>query len=85
MIPPDTVTATDIDHHPTSLEEGLEELKAIADYTRVSPKLDQLPVLVKRTLFLKAHIEAGILAIEHDIQGLTDASHTGEEPRDTTA
>jgi hypothetical protein len=35
------------------------------------PKLDQLPLLVKRTVFLKSHLDTGILAIEQEVQTIS--------------
>lgn len=72
MIDPTNLTPALVEQTPTSLEEGLEELKAIADHTRVNPSLDHLPTLIKRTLFLKKHLESGLLAIEQDLHTLTD-------------
>lgn len=72
MIAPESLTPDLIEHVPTSLEEGLDELKAIADHTRVNPSLDHLPTLIKRTLFLKKHLENGLLEIEQDLHTLTD-------------
>ena len=71
MITPASLTLTVVEQAPSTLEDGLEELKAIADHTKSGATLDQLPLLVKRTLFLKAHLESGILAIEQDIERLT--------------
>lgn len=71
MITPTSLTLSVVDQPPSTLEDGLEELKAIADHTKSGATLDQLPLLVKRTLFLKAHLESGILAIEQDIERLT--------------
>ena len=72
MISPATLTPDLIEHIPSTLEEGLDELRAIADHTRVNPSLDHLPTLIKRTLFLKTHLENGLLAIEKDLRTLTD-------------
>ncbi|MEQ1795069.1 MAG: hypothetical protein ABL970_12865 [Nitrospira sp.] len=71
MISPTALTLTLVEQAPSTLEDGLEELKAIADHTKSGATLDQLPLLVKRTLFLKTHLESGILAIEQDIERLT--------------
>lgn len=71
MITPDTLTPDLITALPASLEDGLEELKAIADHTRNNPSLDQLPTLIKRTIILKDTLERGLLAIEDDLRTLT--------------
>lgn len=84
MITPTSLTLTVVDQPPSTLEDGLEELKAIADHTKNGATLDQLPLLVKRTLFLKAHLESGILAIEQDIERLTAEQAPSQTPSDTS-
>ncbi len=84
MITPTSLTLSVVDQPPSTLEDGLEELKAIADHTKSGATLDQLPLLVKRTLFLKAHLESGILAIEQDIERLTAEQTSFQTPSDTS-
>ncbi len=68
---PQQLTTENFRTPPDSLEEGLDELKLIHETLQQQAKLDQLPLLVKRTTFLKQHLEAGLLAIEHEIQHIT--------------
>lgn len=80
----DSLTLNTVTTVPSSLQDALDELKLISQAVEKQPKLDQLPLLIRRTNFLKSHLEDGILAIEADIHTLsiqpTDGPATPSTP-----
>ena len=80
---PEELSQDNVHAIPANLEDGLEELKRISVSVEQHPKLNRLPLLVKRTLVLKNFLDAGLCAIETEIQAISTAGDSTASPRPT--
>lgn len=80
---PEELSSDNVHAIPANLEDGLEELKRISVSVEQHPKLDRLPLLVKRTVVLKNFLDAGLCAIETEIQAISTTADSTASSRPT--